>query len=94
MTNKYTTKTEHLEEINNKGKREYGGATMFSVDRKLEPDPIMEPVIVCMNEEKKDEVELLSLGSKFNIIIRREIRRKKTTKIWTYVQIRCTLPTL
>ena len=45
MTNKYTTKTEHLEEINNKGKREYGGATMFSVDRKLEPDPIMEPVI-------------------------------------------------
>ena len=26
--------------------------------------------------------------------LRREIRRKKTTKIWTYVQIRCTLSTL
>ena len=73
MTNKYTTKTEHLEELNNKDKREYGGANIFSDDCKLEPDPIMEPVIVCMNEEKielsKDEVELLSLGSKFNIII-------------------------
>ena len=27
-------------------------------------------------------------------LLRRDIRRKKTTKIWTYVQIRCTLPTL
>ena len=72
LTKKYVKKHNCMDDLNNKDKSVYGGATVFQENCSLKADPTMEPVIVNKIGENielsRDEVEVLSLGSKFNII--------------------------